>query len=149
MSAAEKVIVKKTFATNPETLFKAWTTPDMMVRWFDAGGGEGCERVPTVRNLSLELKVGGRFSFDMGEGEGKNGDDNLRHQGEYREISRFSRLAFTWTSPAVDNSLVTLEFRPTGNKTELILTHELLPQRWLAAHQGGWTQIFENLAATF
>lgn len=75
----------------------------------------------------------------------------VRHTGVYRTINAPRRLVFTWNSPHAGetDSLVTVEFRADGNATEIVLTHERLPETARAGHTGGWTEILESLAKTF
>lgn len=137
MSQSKNVVLKHLFNAKQENLFKAWTTPAMMSQWFDASCDDPGQ--VDVRDVKVDLRVGGKFEFKMGGVK--------PHSGEYREVRPYERLAFTWNSKAVTNTLVTLEFKPMGNQTELTLTHELLPADMIEAHTNGWGHILGNLAA--
>jgi uncharacterized protein YndB with AHSA1/START domain len=72
----------------------------------------------------------------------------IRHTGAYRVIERPHRLVFTWASPATHqtDSLVTVEFKPTARGTELVLTHQKLPDLdSVASHDGGWNSALTRL----
>jgi uncharacterized protein YndB with AHSA1/START domain len=74
------------------------------------------------------------------------------HTGEYREIRPSERLVSTWNSSATAgrDTLVTVELRAQGKKTELILLHEWLPDASAAAkYAGGWQSIAEKLDLYF
>jgi len=74
------------------------------------------------------------------------------YTGTYQEITRPKRLVFTWNSPYAGShgSLVTVDFKPKGRGTEIVLTHERLPsEEMVKAHTGGWTSILERLVATY
>ena len=73
----------------------------------------------------------------------------IPHSGEYRVIDRPRRLVFTWVSPHTGEreSLVTVDFLPRGKRTEVVVTHEQLPEAKREAHNGGWTSALENLDA--
>ena len=61
------------------------------------------------------------------------------HRGEYLEIKPPEKLVFTWNSPAVQNTRVTVELKDLGDSTEIWLTHELLPtEEARKSHEGGW-----------
>lgn len=73
------------------------------------------------------------------------------HAGAYQVIDRPRRLVFTWNSPFAGqtDSLVTVEFRPKRGATEIVLTHERLPSKDMAAaHTKGWSDILEVIART-
>jgi uncharacterized protein YndB with AHSA1/START domain len=130
------VVVKHTYNASQEKIFNLWTTPEGMTLFMDAGNSGGGP--VNVKEAKIDLRVGGKFSLLM--------SGTLPHHGEYKEIKPFSKIVFTWNSKVSDNTLVTIEFKPIGDKTECILTHELLEEKWAQAHHGGWTQILNNLA---
>ena len=68
------------------------------------------------------------------------------HEGEYLEINRPERLIFTWNSPSVKNTRVTVDFKSLGSQTEVTITHELLPQSEVNGHTEGWTYALGQLA---
>ena len=71
----------------------------------------------------------------------------LPHTGVYRVIDRPRRLVFTWHSNGTDQkeTLVTVDFLPAGAKTEVVVTHEMLPESARPAHSRGWTSGLEHL----
>jgi uncharacterized protein YndB with AHSA1/START domain len=78
-------------------------------------------------------------------------EDIFYVSGTYREVQPPAKLVFTWRweKPETDigESLVTIEFYDRGSVTEVILTHEQLPnQAAYQQHQQGWSSIFDKLA---
>jgi uncharacterized protein YndB with AHSA1/START domain len=136
--------VSETIHADAETLFRAWTDPDHLKRWWRMDGPGW-----SFAEASVDLRVGGRYRLGMTSPEGKT------HIaiGEYREIRRPSLLAFTWDweNPAerVGETLVTVEFRSAGaHTTEVILTHErFVDSARAASHERGWSQLLGLLAA--
>jgi uncharacterized protein YndB with AHSA1/START domain len=131
------VAVKRMLRAPCARVFEAWTRSDLMARWFFPGEGW------TVA-ASADLKVGGRYEVDMRDSEG------ARHRqfGEYREVVPVSRLVFTWNCPelGVANSVVTVELKDLGDRTELVLTHELPPDPKIrSGHEEGWIGCLGNL----
>lgn len=140
-AATQALRVSRTITANAERLFRAWTDPEELRHWWRMDG-EGWE----FAEASIDLRVGGRYRLGMTSPEGKV------HVavGEYREIRRPTRLAFTWDweapSPAVGETLVTVEFRPAGNRTEVVITHERFtnPDR-VPRHEQGWNELLGRL----
>ena len=69
------------------------------------------------------------------------------HKGVYRIIDRPTRLAFTWITAFTENreTLVTVDFIRLGQRTEVVVTHEQLPESALPSHHKGWTSGLEHL----
>lgn len=131
--------LRRTYPVPRERVFRAWTEPEQLKKWF------GPKNV-TCTEAELDLRVGGRYRFTLEEPEGKH-----IAVGEYVEISAPERLVFTWKwehSPAESpETLVTVEFLPKGDGTEMVLTHERFPAADVRdLHNEGWTSSFECLA---
>ena len=129
--------VTHTYAHPPETVFDAWLDPKVARRFlFATPEGE-------MVKAEVDPKVGGRFEFvdrrpEMGD---------VSHVGEYREIDRPRRLAFTFAVPQYDpaETLVTLTFQPVEGGTMVTLSHtDVLPE-WRDRTVQGWTMILEAL----
>ena len=141
-TATNSLQVSQTIRADADRLFRAWTDPEQLVHWWrmDADGW-------AFAGASIDLKVGGKYRLGMTSPEGKT------HVafGEYREIQRPTRLAFTWNweNPAesVGETLVTVEFKSAGkNMTEVVLTHDRFSDAARAAsHEQGWTQLLRLL----
>ena len=134
--------VERTYAAPAQALFDAWTSPEVMRRWFHAGG-EDWENI----RAELDLRVGGRLEVAMRTPEG------VEHAatGEYTVIEPPERLAFTWTwtrdegTPAAD-TMVELEFTERDGATTVVLTHSgLVSEESARNHSEGWSQVLENL----
>jgi uncharacterized protein YndB with AHSA1/START domain len=131
------ITVRRFLKARREQVFRAWTRPDLMARWFFPGEG-------WVAAVTSDLKVGGRYEVAMRDA---SGGQHIQF-GRYREIVPTSRLVFTWSCPDLDvvDSLVTIELGEQGDRTELILTHELPPDpKILRGHEEGWEGCLGNL----
>jgi uncharacterized protein YndB with AHSA1/START domain len=97
-------------------------------------------------DVKANARVGGAFEIVMHTASGP-----VRHTGVYKAIEAPRRLVFTWNSihAGDQDSLVTVEFRPDGQTTEVVVTHERLPQEKVSGHTGGWTSILESLSKRF
>jgi uncharacterized protein YndB with AHSA1/START domain len=133
--ASAAVVVRRTIAASAEDLFDAWLDPQALAQWMRPGTIES-----TVAHV--EPRVGGAYEITMQSASGP-----IRHQGVYRCIERPRRLVFTWISPPTElqETLVTVDFIPAGKRTEVIVTHEQLPESAKAAHRKGWTSGLEHL----
>ena len=142
-TATHSLRVTQVIRANPERLFRAWTEPEELERWWRMEGGGWA-----FAGASVDLRVGGHYRLGMTSPEGRE------HVavGVYREIQPPARLAFTWDwdEPAdrVGETLVTIEFKALGNETtEVILTHERFADAPKAAgHERGWEQLLRLLA---
>ncbi len=66
--------------------------------------------------------------------------------GTYKEVTPSKKLAFTWNTEDVQDTLVTVEFKDLGEKTEVHLFHDLLPnQEQVDEHNYGWMGCMGNL----
>ena len=152
-STIPKVIVKKIVHAKREVVFDAWTKPELMQKWFFPGNGSA-----TSKN---DLRVGGTYHHDMVT-KGKDSTcstgaqsepeeaNHYPHSGEYLEISPPARVVFTWNSPNVKDTRVSVDLRDLGDSTEVTITHELLDtEEQRAAHTGGWDACLANLEAFF
>lgn len=144
-----KVVVKKVISAGRQQVFEAWTNPELMKHWFTGGKG--------TAKATVDLKVGGKYTNEMlmeekgtCEKEGKATDQiNIKsymHSGEYLEIKAPECLVFTWNSPSVQNTKVTVELKEAGTGTEVTITHELHSEEDCKGHNQGWNNALENLA---
>ena len=136
---AEALRLSRRFKAPREAVFRAFTDPAALAKWF---GPEGMN----VDNVKIDLRPGGAYSmvFNQADGEAHG------LSGVYREISPPERLVMTWVwddgEMAGIETLVTIEFAEAGAETELTLIHERLPsQESLDLHRQGWTSSFKCL----
>jgi uncharacterized protein YndB with AHSA1/START domain len=132
--------MKRTFAAPRQRVFRAWTDAAELARWF-APSADYRVVVP-----ELDLRVGGKYRLEMHH----KGGNIHRIGGTYQEILPPEKIVFTWelkSSGDQVDTLVTVEFHEVGNSTEVILTHELLPNvEERDKHAQGWTGCLEQLA---
>lgn len=134
--------VRRTYPVPRSRLFKAWSDPADLMKWFAPPGLD----TPVAE---IDFRVGGTYRFGMRRlSEGSL----IFVSGTYREIVPPSRIVFTWsfeTHFEVKDSVVTIDFLDVPGGTELVLTHELLPTtKERDSHEAGWTGILEKLAGS-
>lgn len=133
--------MKRRLKATPADVWRAWTDPKLLVRWF------GPENVETLE-AELDVRVGGAYRILMLENNGE------RHQvlGHYQEVEEHRRLVFSWSwiSTPERVSKVTVTLKPDGPETILTLLHEqLFDEQAVKGHTHGWTGTMEKLEAFF
>jgi uncharacterized protein YndB with AHSA1/START domain len=134
-------MLRRTYPATRERLFRAWTDPRELKKWFAVNDGY------TTPLAEVDLRVGGRYRLGL---QPPGDEELLVVGGEYREIIRPERIVFTWRwEPSTEHdpfTLVTVEFLARGAVTELILTHEaFLEEAHVKSHQTGWEGCLSQL----
>ena len=132
------VTVTHRFDVPADRVFDAWLDPAWIGRWM-FGPGVRDER---IRHLTLDPRVGGRFSFEV-ERQGQV----LDHVGEYVEIVRPGRLVFTWGVAGTASSRVAVTVADSPGGCALTLVHEI-PAEWADFAQrtrAGWDFMLSTL----
>jgi uncharacterized protein YndB with AHSA1/START domain len=127
--------LERLLSASMEDVFDALTTPSRMAQWLAPIGWAEVE---------ADAVVGGRLHVVM-----TDGDIRIEHEGEFIEVERPRRVAFTWRSPYTGDEagVVTVELHDERGSTRLVLHHDRLPPEARASHEGGWSAILERLAA--
>ena len=127
-----------------EKVWDAWTRPELLAKW---SAPEGVEHIA----YDVDLRVGGAYTLVMRTPEG----GTHTAVGTYREIDAPHRLVYTWDWVEEDyrmgvDTIVTVELRPAGEATEVILTHDLFPApEATQGHNEGWTSCLNRLEGIF
>ena len=106
MSREHDLVIERTFAAAQARVFEAWTSPEVLRRWWGAGPDW------TSPAIEIDLRPGGRYRLSMQDPSGV-----VRSVGgEYVEVDPPRRLVYTWAweSHGAENdaaTLVTVEFR--------------------------------------
>ena len=133
--ASAAVVVRRVISASAEDLFDAWLDPEALAQWMRPG-----TIISTVARV--DPRVGGAYEITM---QGQDGAYVTK--GVYRVIERPRRLVFTWVSGPAENkeTLVTVDFVRVDQRTEVIVTHEQLPESAMPSHRNGWTSGLEHL----
>lgn len=141
MPASLELVLTRVFDAPRPLVFKAWTEPDRLVRWWGPHGF-------TTPSCKMDVRPGGAFRFCM---RGPEGDDHWL-RGAYREVVEPERLVFTWAwegdgGKPGHETVLTVTFEERGARTRLTL-HQAVFESASArdAHRGGWTSGLECLA---
>ena len=80
----EQILITRQFDAPKHLVFKAWTTPELVKRWWHANRGE-------VTVAEIDLRVGGKWRYVSVTDDGLE----VGFRGEYREIVPNERLVST------------------------------------------------------
>ncbi len=113
----EQILITREFDAPRHLVYRAYTTPELVRRWWSGGRGE-------VTVCDIDLRVGGAWRYVMLAG----GDFEVAFRGVYREIVPNERIVFTEIYEAMDDggegTVNTATFTETDGRT----TFELLTQ---------------------
>ena len=84
LPADDQILITREFDAPSELVFKAWTTPELVKRWWSGQRG-------AVTSAEIDLRVGGMWRYVM---EASAGFEVAFH-GEYREIVPNERIVTT------------------------------------------------------
>lgn len=145
---APPLVITRMFDAPREMVWKAWTDPDLLVKWW--GPHEF-----TSPMAKIDLRVGGRYINAMQGADGQI----FYGTGLYREVVPMEKLVYTDSFGDEQGNvvevpgfplemLVTLTFEDTQDgKTKMTLTHVGLPAGEInEMTQAGWNQSFDKLA---
>src|SRR5919108_3223098 len=131
--------LRRVVAASPSAVFDAFVDPDQLSRWWGPAGFK-------VPSLDYDPRVGKGYRIEMQPPEG----DPFHLSGEFREVDRPSRLAYTfrWEPPDPDDveTMVELSFVERGDSTEALLTQgPFKTEARRELHHDGWTDTFDRL----
>ncbi|HEY1516469.1 MAG TPA: SRPBCC domain-containing protein [Solirubrobacteraceae bacterium] len=113
------VSIERTFDACAEDVFDAWTSPEVMRRWFHCGLDW---ETPTAE---VDLRLGGRVRVVMRRPDGNESGMG----GEYTLIERPHRLAMTWTfdDDPSHEQLIELSFTEAEGSTTVRMVNSRIP----------------------
>ena len=117
----EQILIEREFDAPRELVYKAYTTPELVKRWWHAKRGE-------VTSVEIDLRVGGRWRYVMTA----CGGPEVGFHGEYREIVPNERIVSTEFYEGVPEgvseddatTLNTTTFTESGGRTKLTILIE-------------------------
>ena len=80
----EQILISREFDAPKHLVYRAWTTPELVKRWWHANRGE-------VKSAEIDLRVGGTWRFVSVTTDGME----FGFHGEYREIVPNERIVST------------------------------------------------------
>jgi len=130
--------IERTFDASAEDAFDAWTSPEVMRRWFH------CAPDWNTPEADVDLRVGGRVRVVMRRPDGTE----VEAQGEYTVIDRPHRLVMTWTfgDDPSNEQLIELSFLESeGSTTVLMVNRGISTDTRRDAQLEGWHGCLDQL----
>jgi uncharacterized protein YndB with AHSA1/START domain len=84
LPADDQILITREFDAPRHLVYKAWTTPELVKRWWSGHRG-------SVTSAEIDLRVGGRWRYVMIANEGFE----VAFHGEYRELVPNERIVTT------------------------------------------------------
>lgn len=84
LPADDQILITREFDAPKHLVYKAWTTPELVKRWWSGERGE-------VTLAEIDLRVGGMWRYVMVA----HGDFEVGFHGEYRELVPNERIVST------------------------------------------------------
>ena len=128
-----KIAIETTVKAPLEAVWKAWTTPDDIVRWNAASDDWH------TTSANVDLRVGGTFSSRM---EAKDGSMGFDFEGTYTDVVAHERLAYAMD----DGREVVVEFLPRGGEVVVRETFDAEASNPVEMQRDGWRAILERFA---
>ena len=134
---AGEMILTRVFDAPRELVWKLWTEPEHICKWWGPKGF-------TLPGCEMDFRTGGAYRFVMRAPDGR---DNPFH-GVYRDIVRNERIVFT---AILDNLpgpelLTTVTFVDEGGKTKLTVRQTTPPGEAGRGQNQGWSETLARLA---
>ena len=133
------VRLERTFAAPAEDVFDAWTSPEVMQRWFH------CAPDWDTPQAEVDLRVGGHVRVVMRRPDGTEAGA----RGEYTLIDRPHRLVMTWAfdDDPSNEQLIELSFSESaGSTTVLMVNSGISTDERRHAQDWGWHGCLDELA---
>jgi uncharacterized protein YndB with AHSA1/START domain len=136
---SDRVRMERTFQASAQEVFDAWTSVEVVKRWWHA------EHDWETPHAEVDLRLGGAIRLIM-----RNPEDGAEYggRGEFVTIEAPRRLVFTWGWDYEDESkrqLIEVELIEHGDSTTVVLTHSGLPAAETDEYLDGWQKSFDNL----
>ncbi len=142
---ADPIVVEARFSASPSQVFRAWTEPEEVRKWFGVAPG-------TLSDAVIDLRPGGAWRFT----EEVNDQGSVGFEGHYIEVEQDRLLVFSWSKfterrgykPAVaDRSRVEISLEVRGDMTYMRITHSaLVDYDERIGFRFGWERGTTNLA---
>lgn len=131
--------IERNFDATAEDVFDAWTSPEVMRRWFHCG----CDWETPV--AEVDLRIGGRVRVVMRKPDGTTAEAH----GEYTLIERPHRLQMTWTflDEPTNQQQLEISFAESESSTTVVLVNrEISTEERRASQDFGWRGCLDELA---
>jgi len=140
-SGDRELVITRVFDAPRGLVFKAWTQPEHLMRWWGPHGF-------TVLKCEMDLRAGGGWYVHMRSAHGSED----RQRGVFREILQPERLVFTYAFEDENGTrghetIVTVTFADAAGKTRLTLRQGIFESVAMRDdHVRGWGEALDHFA---
>lgn len=129
------IVLTRTLEASPAEVFRALTDAQELSRWW-------------TTTAESDARTGGAFAYGF-----QFADPSRDHTyvGTYHDVTPDERVSYPWLS-SLGESTVDVRLRPSGDGTELTLTHSgwgegAEADEAVQLHEQGWSFFLDNLVA--
>jgi uncharacterized protein YndB with AHSA1/START domain len=115
-----ELVVMRLFNAPARIVFKAWTTPELLMRWW-APKSFGV----TFVSCQADYRTGGTYRFEMGH---PASEQPMAFFGKFLEVTPPSRLVWTNEEGGENGSVTTVTFEDRGDETMVVMS-DLYPSK--------------------
>jgi uncharacterized protein YndB with AHSA1/START domain len=130
--------IERTFDAPAEAVFDAWTSAEVMRRWFHVAPDW------ETPEAEVDLRIGGEVRIVMRRPDGTEAGA----RGEYTLIDRPHRLEMTWTfddAPS-NQQVIQLAFSESDGSTTVVMVNSgISTEERRESQHHGWQGCFDNL----
>jgi uncharacterized protein YndB with AHSA1/START domain len=119
-TSEREMVVRRTFNGPARIVFAAWTTPDLLMRWW-APKSYGI----TFISCEADVRTGGTYRFVFGHSAS---DQPMAFFGKYIEVIPNARLVWTNDEGGEGGAVTTVTFEERGAET-LVVMRDLYPSK--------------------
>jgi len=119
-TSEREVVVTRTFNGPARLVFAAWTTPDLLKRWW-APKSLGISFI----SCEADVRTGGTYRFVFSHAAS---EQPMAFFGRYIEVIPNSRLVWTNDEGGEGGAVTTVTFEERGGET-LVVVHDLYPSK--------------------
>ena len=140
-TAGRQITITRVFDAPLELVFKAWTDPDHVAKWFGPAGFD------TPRDaVEIDLRVGGRFNLLMVRRDG-----GMEYPLRYEIVELVEPELLVLKSEPMpeaglhEGTIARVELREDAGKTHMTLTDGPYPTAAAQGAGAGWEAAFDKL----
>lgn len=141
-ASERELVVTRTFNGPVHLVFAAWTTPELLKRWWVP---KSCG--VTFLSCKVEARTGGTYRFEFGH---PASEQPMAFYGRYLEVTPPSRLVWTNEESGDAGSITTVTFEAHGDRTLVVLrdvfpSREALDEAIASGSTSGFSETFTQL----
>jgi uncharacterized protein YndB with AHSA1/START domain len=114
LPADEEILITREFAAPRHLVYKAYTTPELVSRWWPGHRGK-------MESAEIDLRVGGKWRYVMNA----HGEQEVAFNGEFSEVVENERLvtteAYEGAPPGSAPALNIVTFEESDGRTTLTI----------------------------